>query len=96
MIGFFYTYTNKIASNLSKLLHFVGKKGLEPLSLAALVPKTSAYTNSATCPILYFTKTYIRCRHKYFARRRLQNFATPAQLFFLIEKHTSARDTYYA
>ena len=29
----------------------VGKKRLELLSLAALVPKTSAYTNSATCPI---------------------------------------------
>ena len=28
--------------------YFVLEKGLEPLSLAALVPKTSAYTNSAT------------------------------------------------
>ncbi len=27
---------------------FVLEKGLEPLSLATLVPKTSAYTNSAT------------------------------------------------
>ena len=56
--GFFYTYTNKIASNLSKLLHFVGKKGLEPLSLAALVPKTSAYTNSATCPYSNLSELY--------------------------------------
>ena len=29
---------------------FVGEEGLEPSSLAALVPKTSAYTNSATRP----------------------------------------------
>lgn len=28
--------------------YFVRTKGLEPISLAALVPKTSAYTNSAT------------------------------------------------
>ena len=32
----------------------VGKKRLELLSLAALVPKTSAYTNSATCPFVIF------------------------------------------
>ena len=31
-------------------IFLVGKKRLELLSLAALVPKTSAYTNSATCP----------------------------------------------
>ncbi len=35
---------------LSKIL--VGKEGLEPSSLAALVPKTSAYTNSATYPTI--------------------------------------------
>lgn len=29
----------------------MGKRGLEPPTLAGLVPKTSAYTNSATCPI---------------------------------------------
>ncbi len=29
-------------------LHFVSGAGLEPARLAALVPKTSAYTNSAT------------------------------------------------
>ena len=28
----------------------VGKKRLELLNLTVLVPKTSAYTNSATCP----------------------------------------------
>ena len=28
-------------------IFFVGKEGLEPSSLAALVPKTNAYTNSA-------------------------------------------------
>jgi hypothetical protein len=28
----------------------VGKEGLEPSLLTELVPKTSAYTNSATCP----------------------------------------------
>ena len=61
VIGFFYTYINKIASNLSKLLHFVGKKGLEPLSLAALVPKTSAYTNSATRP--YFNLSELILAH---------------------------------
>ena len=32
------------------LVLFVGKEGLEPSTLAGLVPKTSAYTNSATCP----------------------------------------------
>ncbi len=30
------------------VLIYVLPRGLEPLSLAALVPKTSAYTNSAT------------------------------------------------
>ena len=32
----------------------MGKEGLEPSSLAALVPKTNAYTNSATCPYFIF------------------------------------------
>lgn len=30
----------------------VGKEGLEPSILTEPVPKTGAYTNSATCPIL--------------------------------------------
>lgn len=38
------------AFNSPTKLRLVGKKGLEPLTLAGLVPKTSAYTNSATCP----------------------------------------------
>ena len=33
----------------------VGKKRLELLNLSVLVPKTSAYTNSATCP---YTNNY--------------------------------------
>lgn len=33
--------------------NFVGKEGLEPSTLSGLVPKTSAYTNSATCPDYY-------------------------------------------
>jgi hypothetical protein len=32
------------------MLHTVGEEGLEPSSLAALAPKASAYTNSATRP----------------------------------------------
>ena len=32
----------------------VGKEGLEPSIREELVPKTSAYTNSATCPYFIF------------------------------------------
>ena len=38
----------------------VGKKRLELLNLSVLVPKTSAYTNSATCPYMFYkTRFYI-------------------------------------
>lgn len=33
------------------MLKYVGRKGLEPLIREEPVPKTGAYTNSATCPI---------------------------------------------
>ena len=36
--------------------HLVGKEGLEPSIRKELVPKTSAYTNSATCPIFNMTE----------------------------------------
>ncbi len=36
------------------LEYIVGEEGLEPSSLATLVPKTNAYTNSATCPVNQF------------------------------------------
>ena len=31
-----------------------------------------------------------RFGHEYFSRRHLKNFSTPAHLFFLLEKHSSA------
>ena len=44
VVKFFFDFTSVF------IILMVGKKRLELLSLAALVPKTSAYTNSATCP----------------------------------------------
>ena len=42
---------------MSSLL--VGEGGLEPPSLSTLVPKTNAYTNSATRPTIYPTRFYL-------------------------------------
>ena len=38
----------------SEFFSYVRRRGLEPPRLAALVPKTSAYTNSATCAYFVF------------------------------------------
>ena len=40
--------------------YFVGEKGLEPLTLAGPVPKTGAYTNSATRPYFEFRLCRVR------------------------------------
>ena len=40
------------------------EKGLEPLNLAVLVPKTSAYTNSATPAIVYIKYLCTLCAHQ--------------------------------
>ncbi len=58
--------------------------GIEPTSLARHDFKSCAYTSSA---IRAKYKCEDGCGHKYFARRRLQNFATPPRLFFLLKKY---------
>jgi hypothetical protein len=40
----------------------VGEKGLEPITLAGPVPKTGAYTNSATRPNYVATKSSLHVR----------------------------------
>ncbi len=50
-----FVYRRSVLVPLSKLrFALVGKEGLEPSSLATLVPKTNAYTNSATCPCNFY------------------------------------------
>ena len=46
--------TVALVHTINRLEVLVGKKRLELLNLSVLVPKTSAYTNSATCPCYLF------------------------------------------
>ena len=51
-----FTLAHKTKNTFSGVLNFVGKGRLELPIREELVPKTSAYTNSATCPMNLFNR----------------------------------------
>ena len=63
------------------LIIIVLEEGLEPSSLAALVPKTSAYTNSATPDFAL----YVFCGHKYFSTEKSRDPASASSCLRLAQ-----------